>query len=346
MPRRRMHLIAPAGPARPFFAAMKLESAEAFVGYVQRIVGDGYDVTANGTLLEAEEDGLRGGRTDDGARAADLQQALADPATTAIVAVRGGAWFARTLRHVDFSVLDRRETRVAVFGFSEMTPLINIVAASRGGLGVYDMGPAFLTYGLRHYTLTRGQAERPDNQTPEQWVESRLHDECRAYFEGVVRLIEGRGEGATLSARCVAGHPPDSFPATFVGGNLTVLSTLVGSRFDQAIDPTNRWIVLEDFNDKPERFDRFLAHFTLAGYWDRCAGILLGDFHNAHMDLGGAIVEMLRYHLPQDRSIPVLQTRQVGHIWPMTPLPFHLPTTARREGDEFLFRWPASDFKV
>lgn len=344
MARRRFHLIAPAGPAQPFFAALKLGSAAAFLDYVQNVVGPDYEVTADVALLEAHEDAMHGGRTDDAARATDLQDAFADPATAAIVAVRGGAWFARILRRIDFSVLDRRATPLALFGFSEMTPLINIVAARRGGIGVYDMGPAFLTYGLRHFVLTRGQDQLAPGQTPEQWVEGRLHDECASYFHQVVDLIEGRGEGVTLTARSVAGHLPDSFEATFVGGNLTVLSTLVGSKFESAIDPTGRWILLEDFNDKPERFDRFLAHFTLAGYWDRCEGILLGDFHNAHVDLNAAVLEMLRFHLPAQRSVPILFSKQVGHIWPMTPVPFHIPGIARRQGDHYAIHWHSSRF--
>jgi len=344
MARRRFHLIAPAGPAQSFFAALRLGSAGAFIEYVQHIVGADYKVTADVTLLEAHEDAMHGGRTDDVARAADLQDAFADPATAAIVAVRGGAWFARTLHRIDFSVLDRRASKLALFGFSELTPLINIVAASRGAIGVYDMGPAFLTYGLRHFILTRGQDQLAPDQTPEQWVESRLHDDCAAYFRQVVELLESRGEGVTLSARCVAGSLPDSFEATFVGGNLTVLSTLVGSKFESAIDPMGRWILLEDFNDKPERFDRFLAHFTLAGYWDRCEGILLGDFHNAHVDLNAAMLGILRFHLPSERTIPILFSKQVGHIWPMTAVPFHISGAARRQGDHYAIYWHSSLF--
>lgn len=346
MARRRFHLIAPAGPAQPFFAALKLPSASAFIEYVQGAVGDDYQVTGDGTLLEAREDALRGGRTDDAARAADLQDAFADPATAVVVAVRGGAWFARTLGRIDYSVLDRRAAKLAIFGFSEMTPLINIVAARRGAIGVYDMGPAFLTYGLRHFVLTRGQDRLAEHQTPEQWVEARLHDDCDDYFRQIVRLIEGRGEGVTLRARCIAGDVPAEFSPTFVGGNLTVLSTLVGSRFESAIDPRGKWIVLEDFNDKPERFDRFLAHFTLAGFWERCEGILLGDFHNAHVDLNPAVLEMLRFHLPEHRDVPILMSKEVGHIWPMTPLPFHQPAAARREGDVCAIRWHAATFQT
>jgi len=304
-------------------------------------------VTANTTILEANEDELRGGRNDDRLRAEDLQDALADSNVVAIVALRGGAWFTRILPLIDFSVLDRRERRVAVFGFSELTPLINIVASHARGVGVYGMGPAFLTYGMKRYAATRLQATDRDCATPEEWMRARLHNEMTAYFQQVVSLIEGRGDGVTCDARLLQGQLSNRFEATFVGGNLTVLSTLIGSKFKASIEPTGRWVLLEDFNDKPERFDRFIGHLTLAGFWEHCAGVLLGDFHYAEVDLNDAITEVLRYHLPQGTSIPILQTNKVGHTWPMTPLPFQLPARVYRgENKEYSIHWPVSAFRV
>jgi len=133
----------------------------------------------------------------------------------------------------------------------------------------------------------------------------------------------------------------------FVGGNLTVFSTLIGSRYQECISPKGRWLVLEDFNDKPERFDRFLAHLTLAGYWDDCKGVLLGDFHEGQRDLSETLLAILSYHLPRGRSLPILVTSQVGHIWPMTPLPLHIPGTLEViDESRVSIAWPASALRV
>jgi len=121
-----------------------------------------------------------------------------------------------------------------------------------------------------------------------------------------------------------------------------VFSTLIGSRFESCVDPAGRWIVIEDFNDRPERLDRFLAHFTMAGYWDRCAGVLLGDFHHQDRDIRPLVLVMLDYHLPQNGTVPVLTTDRIGHVWPMCPLPLHRALSLCRCGEsEYDLTWSA-----
>lgn len=326
---------------------MRLPSAAALIEHVQTLVGPRYRVSGDPRIIEADEDESHGGRRDDQARADDIQNALSDSDVAAVIALRGGAWFTRILPLIDFSALDRRERRVAVFGFSELTPLVNLVAAHRNGLGIYDMGPAFLTYGLRRYASKHPDRGPGSELTPQEWMESRLHDEVGRYSRRAIRLIEGRGDGVTLTARRVQGRLPEEFEASFVGGNLTVLSTLVGSRYEACIEPTGHWLFLEDFNDKLERFDRFFSHLTLAGFWERCEGLLLGDFHNSDADWNEAIVTLLSYHLPRGRTIPILASGDVGHIWPMTPVPFHVRATVQRSMvDEYAIYWPASAFRV
>jgi len=314
---------------------------------VQETVGSGYAVTGDAGLMDAAEDDFCGGRSDDVRRAEDIQGGLADDDVAAMVLIRGGAWFTRILPLIDFSVIDRRSKPVALFGFSELTPLVNIVGAYEQGIGVYDMGPAFLTYGLRRFAASRATDGAFEGMTPEDWASHRLHDEFLAFFRDVVSMIEGRGSERPVSARLIAGELPERCEATFVGGNLTVLSTMVGSQYSDGIAPVRRWLMIEDFNDRPERFDRFLAHFTLAGMWDNCDGILLGDFHEGDRDLTPAIVSLLSYHIPQHRSVPILSTRQVGHVWPMSPLPLHLPLTIEHTTrDEYAIHWPPSALRT
>ncbi len=310
-----------------------MSSGEAFLELVTKATGGAYEVSGDWELMLAGEDELHGGRTDDLRRAADIQAALGDDDARAIVTVRGGAWFSRVLPRIDFSVLQRRKTPVYVFGFSELTTLVNVVSDFDKGRGVLDMGPAFLTYGLRRYAMRHPEV-LTDGMTAKQWMQARLMPEFEAYWQRVVAMIEGRGPSMPLHARHVRGPEPDSGDVRFVGGNLTVLSTLIGSQYESCIAPRGRWLVLEDFNDKPERLDRFLAHLTLAEFWEHCEGVLLGDFHQDDRDLNEAVLAMLDYHIPPDRAVPVLVTSTVGHIWPMTPLPLNRPLELRRIGIE------------
>ncbi len=343
----RFHLIAPAASCRPFFEPIGVGSACELIGIIQEVVGDGFRVTGNATLIEAGEDETHGGRNDDRERAADIEAALADDDVAAIVALRGGAWFTRILPLIDFSVLDRRTRRVAVFGFSELTTFVNIVGSFRQGVGVYDMGPALLTYALKRYATMRFSDDSDTQPRPGEWMLGRLRGEFDAFFADVVAMIRGKGSSRAISGHLVRGDLEGECNTSFVGGNLAVLSTLVGSPFESCVRPSGRWLVLEDLYDKPERIDRFLSHLTLARFWDECRGILLGDFHRGYQELTQAVLELLPYHVPPSRRMPILVTRQVGHIWPMSPLPLHQATTISRTNDgSFLLRWPDSTLQT
>jgi len=347
VPRPRIHLISPAGSCRPFLDALELGSGRELIALSQAAIGPRYEVTGDLELIEARETEQQGGRRDDMRRAADVTHALADSQVAAIVLVRGGAWFTRILPLIDFSGLDRRKGPVALFGFSELTTAVNIVGSYERGLGIYDMGPAFLTYGLKRYAATRAEPESLSSSRPASWMRERLRLELDAFFGDVVRMIEGRGTQRPIHARLALGQIAARVEARFCGGNLTVLSALVGSRFDEAVNPSGRWLVLEDLNEKIDRIDRFLAQLTLAGYWDRCEGLLLGDFHKGYEDLIDAVLGLLEFHLPQSRSMPVLVTSDVGHIWPMAPLPLHTQVTIERTVDDmYSLHWPADALRT
>jgi len=339
----KIHLIAPAGSCRRFVEQLGLASADTLIAHIQGIVGSDFAVTGDADLIAAAEDDDRGGRGDDRERAADIQRALADQEVAAIVALRGGAWFTRILQLIDFFVLDRRARPVSVFGFSELTTLVNIVGAHANGRGIYDLCPGSLPSGLRrHARMHLGLSGEPEGRSPaDDWMKSRLLPEFAAYFLDVISIIEGRGTCRGLTAERVAGELPDRCEATFVGGNLCVLTTLLGSEAHRdVVNPAGRWLVIEDINEKPERIDRFLAHLTLAGFWDLCAGILVGDFHLQDRQFTAAVAAMLAYHLPPDCSVPILTTTQVGHVWPMSPLPLHVPLTLERSGEnDYSIRW-------
>jgi muramoyltetrapeptide carboxypeptidase len=347
MKRPRVHLIAPAGSCWPFLEALELKSAAELIAIVQDAIGCQFEVSGDEELIQAREAEQTGGRVDDAYRAADLQRALAADEVAAIVLIRGGAWFTRILPHIDFSVLDRRRSPVALFGFSELTTAVNIVASYRHGLGIYDMGPAFLTYGLKRYAATRTGADSPASSRPASWMRQRLRCELAAFFGDVVSMIEGRGTRRPITAYLASGRIPDRVQTSFSGGNLTVLSALVGTAFDDVLNPAGRWLVIEDFNEKVERIDRFLAHLTLAGYWTKCEGILLGDFHKGYEDLTQAVLALLRFHLSEASPVPVLVADQVGHIWPMSPLPLHLALTIeRRDESGYSIHWPAEALRT
>lgn len=310
-----------------------MESAAQLVAIIQEAVGSNYSVTANESLMDIKEDESRGGRRDDLQRAEDIEQALGDDHVSAIITVRGGAWFTRVLGLIDFSVMDRRKTPVTFFGFSELTPLSNIIGAHDRGIGYYSMGPAFLPYGLKRHARLHMKNDLPQNMSINTWVQQKLRPTFEMFFQEAINIIENRDQPKPIRATLVRGQLKAQSTATFVGGNLTVLSTMIGSRYQQCISPVGHWIMLEDFNDKIERFDRFLSHLTLSDYWRKCEGLLLGDFHFGYENLREAILSLLDYHIPENVALPILVTEEVGHVWPMAFFPLHCPMNLMRHND-------------
>jgi muramoyltetrapeptide carboxypeptidase len=123
--------------------------------------------------------------------------------------------------------------------------------------------------------------------------------------------------GSTDSADSAAGVAE----GPLVGGNLTLLQTLVGTRFAPALD--GAILFLEDVGEDLYRVDRTLAHLRLAGWLDRLAGVAVGRFTEMRRltgDGGMGFDEVLaHYFLPL--GIPVLQGLPFGHIDDQWTLP-------------------------
>ena len=84
-----IHLWSIAGSDRNIARQLGLRSTPQLVDLVQDAVGSGYKVTANLKLFEAKVNAHQGGRSDDAARARDIERALADDRIAARVSGRG-----------------------------------------------------------------------------------------------------------------------------------------------------------------------------------------------------------------------------------------------------------------
>ena len=309
--------------------ALGCGSTSELIRLIQQAVGARYRVTGSAALIEADEDEHHGGRSDDARRAADLQHALADDRVAGVVTLRGGAWLTRILPRIDFSVLRRRSTRVAIFGFSELTTVINVASAYPKAVCWYDMGPAFIPAGLR---MSARQQRRPGLKPPRSSkgsVRDQFHQHLAEFFADVIARIEGRGSSRLITGQLVAGKLPHKSSAKVIGGTLSVLISLIGTTYARSIFRPGRWLAIEDVNEAPHRIDRALAHLRLSGILERCEGLLLGDFHENEHDRVGSVLASLGHVLPKRPPMPIVATRDFGHIWPMAPLPVGRAVTVR-----------------
>lgn len=333
--RPRIHITAVASAAHRDVDRLGTGGFEGMIAIAQEGVGKNFRVTASREMIYSRHHKSTSGRSDDEARIREIEGLLSDESVAAVVTLRGGAWFTRILNQINFDLLKQRKRNIYLFGFSEMTTLIAITGQYPKAIGVYDMGPGFLYGGMERYArkhikeLARSIELPPEHVPPfaTGWAAARYPDEFKGFFRDVANIVEGTGSQRVPSGRLLTGSLPRSSEITITGGTLSVLLPLIGSKYVPAIDTRGKWLALEDINEAADPIDRMLAGFQLSGMFERVEGIILGDFHDGDKELSDVAFELLKYHLPPKRQVPVIRLNNFGHIYPMAPLPMHRPVT-------------------
>ncbi len=307
----RIHLIAHANPLSADAKRFGFADVAEYVAFARRHLPRPLRLTCNLKLMRAVERPRHGGRSDDALRIRDLQAALEDARTLAIVAASGGAYFARLLPHLNFGALRRRRTPLWALGFSEMTTLVNAVASYPCGRGAYWLCPNWLSSQIKPADLAREALAEFWRVLPS-FIAGATCPEVRYLHFGPV-------QGRLMTGRLSSGR------VRVVGGCLAVLTAILGGPLGRRLRPDGKWLMIEDIKEAPYRLDRQLAALKIAGWLDCVAGLLIGDFHMFHEDTQPAVVELLQYHLPHERRVPVVTTRSFGHVWPIVPVVLNRP---------------------
>lgn len=227
----------------------------------------------------------------DADRAGDINALFADPDVDAIFALRGGWGAARLLPLLDFEVI--RANPKIFMGYSDITALLVSIYA-RAGLVTFH-GPnagSWNTFTVEH--------ARPV-----------LFDGEAVTLRNPVYL----GDGLAQTADRVRTITPGIARGRLVGGNLTVLTAIVGS--DYLPDFTGHILFLEDVDENIYRVDRMLTQLRLAGILDGIAGFVFGKC--TECDPGGAgygsftLEEVLADHV-EPLGVPAWQGSMIGHI--------------------------------
>ncbi|NJK38700.1 MAG: LD-carboxypeptidase [Oscillatoriales cyanobacterium RM1_1_9] len=176
-------------------------------------------------------------------RARDINTLFADDTVKALLATTGGWGSSRILPLLDYDLI--RSHPKIVLGFSDITALL---------LGLYSQSQLITFHGFL------GLAG---------WNPPTLK-----YFEKILL----QGEAVTFE------NPPN-FPVQtitpgqaqgrLVGGNLSVLSGLVGSAFVPLW--RDKILFVEDVGEDVYRIDRFLTHLKLAGVLDQLSGFIFAQ---------------------------------------------------------------------
>jgi len=239
---------------------------------------------------------LAGGDED---RLADLNEMLRDPSVDAIWCLRGGYGVTRILDRVDFSAMAARPR--PLIGFSDITALLLASLAETGVIPFHGpMSRAPLTRFSREH-LERVVASPSAAGTlgrlapPEAVLAPRAHR--------IVSIRSGVAEGP------------------LVGGNLSLLTCLAGTRFFPALD--GAILFLEEVGEDLYRVDRMLAQLRLLGALERVAGVIVGQFTEMKRGTGDGALgfdEVLSTYFGP-LGIPVAYGFPIGHVDDQWTLP-------------------------
>ncbi len=278
-------LICPAG------AIPDVESVEVFIKQLATI---GLNVKTGMHLLDRH--GYLAGKDED--RAADVNTMFADPMIKGILAMRGGWGCNRILPLLDYELI-RKHPKV-VLGYSDITSLLTALYAKsglitfHGPMGVSTWGSCTLNY--VKCILFDGEATVLQNPPA-------VTASPGAAQDGIATITPGIARGR------------------LIGGNLTVLSAMVGSDF--LPDWRGKILFLEDIREDIYRIDRMLTQLKLAGILDQINGFIFGhctDCNSKDLSRSFTLMEVLSDHL-RPLGIPAWHGALIGHI----PDQFTLP---------------------
>lgn len=221
----------------------------------------------------------------DEVRASDVIDMFADPEVDAVVCLRGGYGATRILDRIDWQRLSCHPKPFV--GFSDITSLHVALQKHCGFITFHGPMPGVMEpIGLR------------DELSRAQWLSVLAGDSGRQVQNPDGTLFQGNHRGTVVGR--------------LIGGNLSVLCSLIGTRhepdWDQAL------LLLEDVSERTARLDSMVQQLESHGVFTRIAGLVLGDFSNYEGQTNPHKVPMEDIFPPHTPSeLPVLWGLHAGH---------------------------------
>lgn len=214
-------------------------------------------------------------------RAADFQKALDSPNIKAIWCARGGYGSVRIIDRLDFSRF--RKHPKWIIGYSDVTALHN---------HIHNMGIETI-HGMMGSSFVFEE------------------EEIRESISTLRNMLFGIPVGYQIPASGY--HKKGQATGQLVGGNLTLLLTMLGS--ESTIDTTGKILFIEEIGEYKYHIDRMLQSLKRAGYFKNCKGLIVGDMSNIKKNTTpwGSSVEQLILNVVAEYDFPVLFNFPAGH---------------------------------
>ena len=214
-------------------------------------------------------------------RKMDLQKYLDNPDVKAIFAARGGYGCVRIIDQLDFSTFNKNPKWI--IGFSDITVLHSHIHATSGIPTLHGQMPV---------CFETGSSES-------------LESLKNALFGHPVRI--------SYTSQAVLSRPGKA-EGILVGGNLSLLHSLLGSDSDYNYD--GKILFIEDVGEKYYNIDRMLWTLKRAKKFEKLNGLIVGGFTEM-IDTDpsfGASTEEIIYRKVKDLPYPVAFDFPAGHI--------------------------------
>ncbi len=214
-------------------------------------------------------------------RCEDIQNAMDDPKISAIWCARGGYGTVRILDKLDYT--EFKKNPKWIIGYSDITALHNQVH-NEG----FESMHALMCVSLKE--------DLSEVQNSIDTFKSALFGKPQNY----------KLEGSEYNRVGEASGP-------LVGGNLTMLHTMLGS--DESIDTSGKILFIEEIGEYKYHIDRMLQSMKRAGYFDNCAGLIVGDMSKLRKNttLWGTSVEQLILDALSEYNFPIAFNMPAGH---------------------------------
>jgi muramoyltetrapeptide carboxypeptidase len=275
------------GLISPSSTCAEPERIQRAVTYLERC---GYRVKTSLYLNRSEHDPAHTDRY----KLHDLHQMFADREVRAIFCLRGGAGATRLLDRIDYALI-AANPKILV-GYSDITAL-SLAVFRKTGL-VNFSGPMAAT----------------DLFEPSDYTEAHLWG-----------MLTDPGYSKSLVNFC--GHEvgcvkPGAVAGRLIGGNLSVLSSLVGTPYLPSF--SGSLLFTEDVNEPAYRIDRMLSHLFNAGLAQKCRGLIFGQFSKNPADENRdyRFDKIFTYYANRmHEGAPVMTGLSYGHIRELMTLP-------------------------
>ena len=215
-------------------------------------------------------------------RLEDFQNAIDDDNIKAVWCARGGYGTVRIIDDIDFTKF--KENPKWIIGFSDVTVLHNEIH----NLGIETI------HAMMPSTLKSGDEEQKKAQKSLK----------KALFGKKIKFRVSESDY----------NKEGEAVGQLVGGNLSILYSLLGSKSSISVD--NKILFIEDVGEYEYHIDRMLLNLKRNGYFEKCKGLIIGGISDIRENdvAFGKTVEEIVLDAVKEYDFPVSFDFPAGHI--------------------------------